>query len=395
MGLKYKNFLFFTTFFSLEKGLLWVFPLFFLYQLNNENIYSQLELILSITAIINVIIDFGLNIYASYSFKRRGLSSFQLSFSTILIILSFLACIVFLYQIAFGFKVIIIIIFCRLIYFSLYRFMITYYRWNRNPILPVFINIVLYCFCMIILYLIDHFKVYFDYNLNSKIILKFLSYFYFLGFLIFLYILTKHIKILINETPKFFINCLQYSWPLVLLTVLNMSLPNLAKIFSYARDVSLMSELSQILRFCIVIQLFHGAFFTFFYKKIFQEMDFFIIKKYIVFYTFLMILASFVCFAFLNIVVNFDFKVITIGIFYTFFWCLSSFFELFFSRVAKNILILYGGLIALSTYLSLYIFLKPDNVINNLVILLITSIVYMTYLIYNIYINRKVFFETT
>ena len=63
------------------------FPLFFLYQYDNENLYSKLELILSITAISNVI-DFRLNTYAAYSFKKEFI--FQLSLSTILLILSFI-----------------------------------------------------------------------------------------------------------------------------------------------------------------------------------------------------------------------------------------------------------------------------------------------------------------
>ena len=66
-----KKFLLFSFFHSADKFLMWIFPLFFLYFFNNNKLYAEIEIIISLVTILIFATELGIRNYVIYAFKNR------------------------------------------------------------------------------------------------------------------------------------------------------------------------------------------------------------------------------------------------------------------------------------------------------------------------------------
>lgn len=389
----FKKIFLYSFFHCADKGIMWFFPLFFLYFFNSQSLYAQIELIISYLALLILLTELGVRNYVIYSYNSIKFEAFNKSISILLyeiILLAFISLFICLF---FNTFLLVAIIFFRLIYFSLYLFLLKYFRWIEKPIIPISINCIFHlCTILIIgIFFYQNSFIYSNEVINEHVI-TLLTVCYIGGFIVLLFIIKEKFLVRKDKLKDHFINGLKFSAPTIIVGLSTQMLPHVTKLITFETNTEVMIEFSLLLRYCLIIQIFHGIFYNYFTKTIYSDLkDQFPTKILIAYLIGLLFSGVFVLLG-LTFFTQINFFTILIGIFYICVWCIGSSLELFFGRVGKNNYILFGGLSSILVYLLLtYLFVYKD--INTyLFILLFSSLIYLLILILVLIIRRKIFF---
>lgn len=389
----FKKIFLYSFFHCADKGIMWFFPLFFLYFFNSQSLYAQIELIISYLALLILLTELGVRNYVIYSYNSIKFEAFNKSISILLyeiILLAFISLFICLF---FNTFLLVAIIFFRLIYFSLYLFLLKYFRWIEKPIIPISINCIFHL-CTILIIGIFFFQNSFIYSnevINEHVI-TLLTLCYIGGFIVLLFIIKEKFLVRKDKLKDHFINGLKFSAPTIIVGLSTQMLPHVTKLITFETNTEVMIEFSLLLRYCLIIQIFHGIFYNYFTKTIYSDLKDQFPTKILIAYLIGLLFSSVFVLLGLTFFTQINFFTILIGVFYICVWCIGSSLELFFGRVGKNNYILFGGLSSILVYLLLtYLFVYKD--INTyLFILLFSSLIYLLILILVLIIRRKIFF---
>ncbi len=380
----------FTILNFIEKFLAYLSPLLVIQLLNDRVLYNEIELIYSISLIFNVIFDFGIRGYFTYSLRKikdkkkyakQILQLFNLLF--LLISILFLISIISIYTLDnFSKLTIYILIYFRFAYLFITNFYKVYFRMISNPFFIFFFTITVNIMVFIIIIYGVLIK-----DSNIDLLMFFLPI---IGFsLLYLLYLFVYIKVEFNiyKLVKFIINSGKFYWPIILTTIISLFLGNFIKIFSYYELSSYdMTKSSFFLRILMIIQLTHASFAAYYLKKNFLENTKKIDKKILFMYlrniTIVMVCVFMIApiyIAHLNLNLELDVVFIFMG-FYVYLWCVGSYLEQFLTKYNYNIYILKYYSISVILYLSVLFFMNSLNLITISLAMFISSLFYFIFI---------------
>ena len=140
-----------------------------------------------------------------------------------------------------------------------------------------------------------------------------------------------------------------------------------------------MTKVSFILRFMLVIQIFHGAFTNYFYGNFFETKIRKFDLKILLNYALILITSSsvvIISYPYLLLFFNLNFQIdlIFILIFsYTVIWCISAFLEQYLNKFYLNKFILLYSLIALFFYILIIIYFKDIEILTRICLAMLSS----------------------
>ena len=397
---KNKGLIYYGLWNILDKGFVFLLPILVLKLFNASEEYIQLEYIISIVTLVATFFDGGLNSYMFYFYqkakdKRNALiisQKINAFFYSILLFTGLLLILFDFFIIEINDFLIFIVFRCLFIYFS--KYLISYYRLKDKPTNAIYFSLsvnFLTAFVLLFYYLNKEvFNLY--YYFGPQIIAIFLTSFFVL----------KSFKKLQKIKIKFWNyikNSFLFSWPMIIQAALMMYLANYGKI--YALDNLTENEgviLGLTTRLSIIIQLAHGTFIGYYAKKILINENFLIIQKSLLIQYLIILFSCFAIVVILITTINYTFNfelhnlliIQSLLILYTLFWCIFSYFELYFQRINKNIYKLYFVIVNVILFSGLIIMLPYEFLLKfSISLFLSTAIV----LIINFFTLKKLSFK--
>ncbi len=384
------NFFKFGFFNILEKFLAYISPLLILKFIGDPLIYNKIELIYSISIIINVFIDFGIKGHFVYSYrfyisKNQHKDTYLKAYSVLILYYIFFSIVLcFLLKVYnFSSLIIVILIFVRVFYLLIINFYKYFYRFYYNInyffllTLPVNIITILIIFFFV------------KFNDNYSITYYFLAQFI-LVFTYFIYFIIKgFFKIQLKNFLKVISKSFNYYWPIIFSSAVSIIIMNFGKIYSYYNlpDVD-MTKFSFIIRFLLIIQLFHATFSSYFLKKNYQEnqkiINRSIISNYLAGLIIVILITNIlypISLNFFDSEYSFD-RVYFFLMLYIVFWCVGSYLEQFLGKFNKNLYLMYLQIFSVSIYFTPLIFLKDISIYHISFLMLLSCSFYLLGVIY-------------
>lgn len=389
------NFFKFSFFNILEKFLAYISPLLILKFIENPVLYNKIELIFSISIIINVFIDFGIKGHFVYSYrfydsKKKHKNTYLKAYNIlILYYLIFSVCFLSLFNLlGFNSLLIIFLTLVRVFYLlivNFYKFFFRfYYNINYFFLLTIPVNII----TILLIYFI------YKLNINYLAIYFFIAQFILVCIYFFLIILKSLFETNIKKFSKVIKNSLDYYWPIILSSAVSLIIMNFGKIYSYFNlPENDMTKFSFIIRFLLIIQLFHATFSSYFLKKNYEENEKIINKNIILKYlTGLLFVALIINILypifidFFNSDYTFD-KIYFLLMFYIIVWCVSAYLEQFLGKFNKNLYLMYLQIFSLLIYFTPLLVLKDISIYKISILMLTSCSFYLLGIIY--FLNKE------
>lgn len=384
-----KKFIVYSGLNFLEKFLAYIAPLLVLKLIGNQQIYNNIELIYSLSLIINIFLDFGIRGFLIYSFRFKK-DIYKYTFETFKflnsILILYLLIFILFYFFSFNFILdflIVSLIFFRAIYLLMLNFLRVFFRIINKPIKIFIYSLIANLTACILIY-------YFFYNKIEFTIEIF--FFPFLLFIIIYYLyflLEGSFDIRINKIFNFISKSFKYYWPLIIISLVSIFIGNFVKVFSYfALGDNEMTRVSIYLRYLLLIQLAHASFSSFFLRQNFETKKKVINKNLLIKYLFILIFFSIFVMFTMPLVSNYiNFKFTSFDIIflclngYTFIWCVSAYLEQFLNKYDQNIYILKFHLVSLFVYFSIFLIKYEDKLLIMSISMLISTFVYFMLLL--------------
>jgi O-antigen/teichoic acid export membrane protein len=351
-----KEGLFNYTFWNLlDKGLVFLLPLTLVYLFNTKQKYVELEYVISIVTIIATFVDLGINGYMFYHYqnaknKIKAILQIQKINGIYFIVLYSLTLLIILFDM-FIFKLNDYIFFIagRSLFVFLSASLTSYFRLKDKPSYALYFTLSVNIITVIVLF------VYYFYNIGIGLevifIPQILAGFFALILIINSLVYLKKISINFWQYLK---RSIMFSWPVMVQVFIMMYLANYGKI--HALNQLTENEgffLGFTTRLCLIIQLTHTSFVGFYSKNILTGRDlltveFSLVKRY----TSLMLLIYVIVvvgliFAglYMEIAIQHSYLITFLMASYTIIWCFYSFFEMYYSRINRNIYKLYFSVV--------------------------------------------------
>jgi len=377
-----KKFFFFNILNLIDKFLIFLLPILPLLIFNDQLLYNEIEFIYSISLIIYIFTDGGIKNY-SLSYYRTSENKHDFLSTNIKYIntLSIYYLFVFFPLIALFIyfteaKFIYLFIFFRILLLINNNYFKVHFSLNNKQQYMLFLTLLISVLTFIYILLRYFFNLsfsIFDFFIVQIIVIFLLIIYNFLN--------KKFLNItnLFKILKKSFI----FSFPLILNALIFLIIMHFIKIYSYNYlSADEMTQISFILRFMLIIQIFHGGFTNYFFKNFFEtkskQLDFKIFFYYILILlsvSFLVLISFPVISSMLKL--NFNINLVFLLIFgYTIIWCMAAFFEQYLNKFYKNKYILLYSLISLFFYILVIIFFQHDIFIRMCFAMIISVSVY-------------------
>jgi O-antigen/teichoic acid export membrane protein len=352
-----------------DKLVIFILPLAVLSLFEDKTVYIRIEYIYSIVVVFIPFLDFGLGGYFFYAIRNEGNAKKVvvdiLKIFHLLYLFVFLVglCLIAINYIIHPFEEYIIYIVFRALFILTCTFLTSYYRLVNKPQKALYITISANAISLFFIFF------YFFSELEFNLWLVFIGQILFC--LVYFFKTLKRVafnwlksyKTL--EIVSIIRKSVLFSWPTIIQVFILMYVGNYGKINAFEKlsvDEGVLLSLAQ--RFSMLIHLTHGAILGFMMKDLFVSGDLFTIQKG-VFMKYLGLLFPSVCSVVLIIIgyvlffknnyeLIFLIQITSLIIGYTFFWCVFSYFEIYYSRENKNIIKLYLGLVNGASFVLIF-----------------------------------------
>ena len=356
--------------------------------------YNQIELIYSFSVIFNIVFDFGLRGYFTYSLrkikKRKQYSIEVLNyFNSLFLIITIVSvlCISFLFALLNSTEIIIFsLIYFRFAYLYITFFFKVYFRMISNPFYIFFINIPVNLLVILFIFYGFLFK-----NSNIDLVTYFFPFIIFLLVYVFYLIATLEFSIKFSKTIEYITKSLKFYWPIILTSIISLFIGNFIKIFSfYELSPQDMTKSSLFLRILMIIQLTHASIASFYLKRNFLDKKIKFNKKILVTYlrniSIITLLIYFLSPIYLNhLKVNFTVDIIFILMsLYIYFWCVASYLEQFLTKFNFNKSILKYYILSAIVYFCVLFLTDTFDLFNISLAMFVSSFIYFICVVYKL-----------
>lgn len=370
-----------------DRGLSFLLPIIVLYLFGLEKVYNEIEYVYSISNLMLAFLDFGIIKYLFYGHKISSEPNYFLKKikGVLVCLLSVVMIITLMILIYFDNHIIILFILSRSSYLLCYQYYNNLKRLQDQPLYGVFPPIIVNLLDMIIISIL-----YYLFGFQNIII-----YVYFgVTFLYPIYIIWDGFREIdftyfIDIGKKSFI----YTWPLMLNTLLVMLLNNYGKVFAYNQlSQSAMTNISYLLRICMVIQLFHGAISSFQTKAIYDVDDGRFLKKE--FYEYLSYLCLALFLFYVIIFISNKFGIVQTGMFsvlflsmYMIFWCIGAYLEQYLNKTNNNKFILFANFVGVILFFGFMFGISIESINEIILFMFLSSLIQVT--IISLFLNKS------
>ena len=377
-----------------EKFLAYLCPLLIIQIFDDKILYNQIELIYSFSVIFNIVFDFGLRGYFTYSLrkikKRKQYSIEVLNyFNSLFLIITIVSvlCISFLFALLNSTEIIIFsLIYFRFAYLYITFFFKVYFRMISNPFYIFFINIPVNLLVILFIFYGFLFK-----NSNIDLVTYFFPFIIFLLLYVFYLIATLEFSIKFSKTIEYITKSLKFYWPIILTSIISLFIGNFIKIFSfYELSPQDMTKSSLFLRILMIIQLTHASIASFYLKRNFLDKKIKFNKKILVTYlrniSIITLLIYFLSPIYLNhLKVNFTVDIIFILMsLYIYFWCVASYLEQFLTKFNFNKSILKYYILSAIVYFCVLFLTDTFDLFNISLAMFVSSFIYFICVVYKL-----------
>ena len=369
-------------------------PLLIIQIFDDKILYNQIELIYSFSVIFNIVFDFGLRGYFTYSLrkikKRKQYSIEVLNyFNSLFLIITIVSvlCISFLFALLNSTEIIIFsLIYFRFAYLYITFFFKVYFRMISNPFYIFFINIPVNLLVILFIFYGFLFK-----NSNIDLVTYFFPFIIFLLVYVFYLIATLEFSIKFSKTIEYITKSLKFYWPIILTSIISLFIGNFIKIFSfYELSPQDMTKSSLFLRILMIIQLTHASIASFYLKRNFLDKKIKFNKKILVTYlrniSIITLLIYFLSPVYLNhLKVNFTVDIIFILMsLYIYFWCVASYLEQFLTKFNFNKSILKYYILSAIVYFCVLFLTDTFDLFNISLAMFVSSFIYFICVVYKL-----------
>ena len=390
----FKNLYSFSVLNFSEKFLAYLCPLLIIQIFDDKILYNQIELIYSFSVIFNIVFDFGLRGYFTYSLrkikKRKQYSIEVLNyFNSLFLIITIVSvlCISFLFALLNSTEIIIFsLIYFRFAYLYITFFFKVYFRMISNPFYIFFINIPVNLLVILFIFYGFLFK-----NSNIDLVTYFFPFIIFLLVYVFYLIATLEFSIKFSKTIEYITKSLKFYWPIILTSIISLFIGNFIKIFSfYELSPQDMTKSSLFLRILMIIQLTHASIASFYLKRNFLDKKIKFNKKILVTYlrniSIITLLIYFLSPVYLNhFKVNFTVDIIFILMsLYIYFWCVASYLEQFLTKFNFNKSILKYYILSAIVYFCVLFLTDTFDLFNISLAMFVSSFIYFICVVYKL-----------
>ena len=390
----FKNLYSFSVLNFSEKFLAYLCPLLIIQIFDDKILYNQIELIYSFSVIFNIVFDFGLRGYFTYSLrkikKRKQYSIEVLNyFNSLFLIITIVSvlCISFLFALLNSTEIIIFsLIYFRFAYLYITFFFKVYFRMISNPFYIFFINIPVNLLVILFIFYGFLFK-----NSNIDLVTYFFPFIIFLLVYVFYLIATLEFSIKFSKTIEYITKSLKFYWPIILTSIISLFIGNFIKIFSfYELSPQDMTKSSLFLRILMIIQLTHASIASFYLKRNFLDKKIKFNKKILVTYlrniSIITLLIYFLSPVYLNhLKVNFTVDIIFILMsLYIYLWCVASYLEQFLTKFNFNKSILKYYILSAIVYFCVLFLTDTFDLFNISLAMFVSSFIYFICVVYKL-----------
>lgn len=369
-----------------DKAIIFLVPLAVLFLFKEKAVYVELEYIYSIVIICVPILGLGLPGYFFFNYRKtklkreaivKILKSFHASYIGLFVIALIL---VLFHYVIYPFEKHIILIVVRALFILTVTFLASFYRLIDKAHKALFIT--LSSNFISILFLFGFYVLDKDFELWVVFIGQILFIlFYFIK--ISYRVIHKYKTYLFNTIFNTLKNSIFFSWPSIIQVFIMMFIANYGKI-NAIDNMSLNNGvlLSFVMRVSMVIHLSHASIHAFILKDVYMSKGIRVISKRSL-YKYLSFLFFPVAFVSIVLFIYFYFDqtiydtnalvyVVSFIVAYTIFWCIYTYFEMYYSRENKNIIKLYLAIGNGMIFMVLLNFL-PWNFLEKITFTMFTS----------------------
>jgi O-antigen/teichoic acid export membrane protein len=335
---------------------IFLLPLAVLTLFKDKTVYVSIEYIYSIVVVVIPFLDLGLGSYFFYAYRNNDnskkvvseiLKTFHLLYISVLTLGTVLIAVHYL---IYPFEKYIIYVVSRSIFVLTFTFLTSYYRLINKPHKALFITISSNILSLSFLFIYFLAESEFDLWLVfiGQILFCIIYFFRVLKRILFKWVKSYQSLRIIKMLKKSLI----FSWPTIIQVFILMYVANYGKINALEKlsvNDGVLLSLTQ--RFSMLIQLTHSAVIGYLMKDIFVSGELLIIKKNV----FLKYISLLFTSVFMVVLITMSYmyfngndyepyfliQIVTLIIGYTFFWCIFSYFEIYYSRENKNIIKMY------------------------------------------------------
>ncbi len=352
-----------------DKMVIFLLPLAVLTLFEDKTVYVNIEYIYSIVVVAVPFLDLGLGGYFFYAYRnndrpREVVSSLLKTFHIIYIAVFVIGlCLIGIHYFIYPYEDHIVYIVFRSVFILTFTFLTSYYRLVNKPQKALFVTIFANILSLSFLFF------YFFSGSEFSLWLVFIGQIIFCIAYFFRILKRIAVKWVRSYKELEVVNILRksilFSWPTILQVFILMYVGNYGKINALEKlsvDEGVLLSLAQ--RFSMLIQLTHGAIIGFLMKELFISGDLLVIQRgvFLKYIGLLMtsvlgvvcIIMGYIYFFGNDYELNFLIQIVSLIIGYTFFWCVFSYFEIYYSRENKNIIKLYLALINGASFVLIF-----------------------------------------
>jgi hypothetical protein len=377
-----------------DKALAFVGPLLILYLTDSNSIYSSLESVLAISVILIPIIDLGVKDYVGYVYTKERDSCFErFDLLSLRLIVSSLAIAIAFYIVGNPFLMVAMAL-LRSAHINLYYYLQMKGRLTEKIVGPLRYSIIVTCTSA----LLTIFGFYAGLSDAHVLLVYFLTpSLLFLCYHVFQSQLFNPKLFSIDWNNPTYLVMIRFSVPIILNSFLVIGFSNLTKLYVLNQfGEEEMVRYSFDFRIAMVVQIIHMVIVTYLTKFLLISDDFTrIVKVYALYAILLVSIAS------LGLLVIFFwgrhidpdrlvFDTLMCAIFgYTVFWCLSAFFDIFYTRLNKTVFILINSCAFFLSYILYYLFIGVESATESGLALFLSSLMMLLSNLMMIFINRN------
>lgn len=383
-----KRFLSYAFLSYCEKGLIFCFPLLFLWLTGSQSDYNKVEYVFAVSAILALFLDCGLRIYVMYAYRqgKESMHVVQGLFGCLRFMLKcYLLLAIFVWLILWSVSSIYLHDFssvaARTLFLVMAAFLAVLYRIKDEPAHIFYFTIPVYLIGLCLLWMMTGSKE------NQTVTLAIV-----VPHLVFLFVVIAsgedRGQQKFSDVKEGVINSLSYAWPILLSVALAMLIANAGKIYAYAHlSEQEMFSLSFVQRLALIVQLIHISITGYLAKKLFVSED----PKYhlrtFALYMVALVMACILSFASIYILSCLSVPVPTgiSGLFlvvmlYVVCWCIAAYLEIYINRTNRNGNILLGTVLSLCVYCSVLYLSEFDVLMTFAVSMAASSVFYMLFI---------------
>lgn len=384
----YKKFLSYALLSYCEKGLIFCFPLLFLWLTKSQSGYNQVEYVFAVSAMLALFLDGGLRIYVLYAYRQgqESMEVVQRLFNCLRVMIKCYLLAALLIWVALWLASSAYLhefsnVAARSLFLVMAAFLAVLYRIKDDPPRVFYYTIPVYLVGLSLLWLLANAQ-------ESQAITLAIAVPHLVSLFVVMASGRRAGEQRFSEVKAGLMSSLAYAWPVLLSVALAMLIANFGKIYAYTHlSEQQMFSLSFVQRLALIVQLAHISITGYLAKKLFVSESLSYHCRTFALYAAALMMACILSFISIYVL---DYLSVPVpvgisGLFlvvmlYVVCWCIAAYLEIYLNRANRNGNILIGTVLSMCVYCSVLYLFDSDVLMAFAVSMAASSMFYMLFI---------------